>query len=242
MDKDKSLTPEEELEEFMLEVMKKYAHGQEADDSSEPHNVDEKQPTPRELREWIESIFKNADKADRELLTQYPVDDPQLLKDVVAENRLSFPIIIEAPDYPEPIIDEEELSKPSDYFEQNLAYMDALAVGDMEAVSERKFFHKISTAYKFNFRSIYFEAYNALKAYDKDNQTNLATLYIESLMSYGIRGSEESDNPIIQAVLSGAKFLISQERNKQEGTKRRNEKRSDDNKDEMFSGDMTSLM
>ncbi len=201
------------------------------------------QHSKEDFLKWADNLVKNADKEDRSLLTSYPVDDPRLLEDVVAENRLSFPIIIEAPDHvSQDNIDEEVLPTYSDYIEQRIAAVDALLIGEEISYEEHKFFHRYSTAYKFNFHYIYFEAYNALKAYDKDNNTQLATLYIESLMSLGTKGIEESDNPIIQAALSGAKFLISQERNKQESTRLRNEKRSDDNKDDHLGENLSDLL
>lgn len=192
--------------------------------------------------DW-ESFFNSLPKSEEELREKERIEgwkeffDMRIDSELMKAKKLTFPLTICAPGYAELPADydeEEELywwGSHASYLEQELARFDGVegiidsAGDDMRA----KFFHKYSKEYKFNFHVFYQEIYEALKAMDKEIGTQFSILFIESVMSYGFRGSEISSHPTIRAAMAGVKFLIDRERHLQMGCETRNMKRSNAN-------------
>ena len=153
--------------------------------------------------------------------------------------KISFPVRIYAPGYEPPsdeIIEEmtytfgdtHEFEFEIKYLEQELAYWEGFDDTLDEEGTEKKidYFREFKQSYKFVFHDFYIEIYDALKELDKMMKTNFATLFIESLMSYGTKGREISKHPVIKIAMAGAKFLMDREFILQEVYKKRNERRT----------------
>lgn len=162
-------------------------------------------------------------------------------------STFSFPVKIKSDNYVS--LSQEELAMINDcyeneatYLEQDFARRDSDdGIADMEGKELRRaYFKEYKGTHIFKFREQYLDSYLALKGLDECMKTNFATLFIESVMFYGLEGFEVSKHNIIQAAMAGVKYHIDRELEEKRKYLNRNERRRMNN--EMCKSSLEDLL